>query len=436
MKVKKEIKKIIPPALLSTYHFLLAWLGAVIYRFPSREMTVIGVTGTSGKSTVVELIHQLFTGAGQKTAALSSIGFHLGQDFQPNQLKMTMPGRFNLQRFLARAKKEKCQLVVVEVTSEGILQHRHRFIDFDSLVFTNLSPEHIERHGGFENYKRTKGRLFAVWSKGGMKKKSPAVEKTIIINLDDSHASYFSSFPAERKLGYGIEKMSEKIESLKAEKIVLQARGSTFEVKGEKFSLALPGQFNISNALAAITVGYAQGIGFAMMAQSLAKVKNMPGRLELVTDYPFQVVVDYAHHPAALEKVYQTLHPFAKRLICVLGSCGGGRDKWKRPVLGGIAARYCQRLIITNEDPYDEDPREIIAQVAKGAGGKAEEILDRREAIQTALSSALPGDIVIITGKGSESLMCLAEGKKIPWDDRQIVREELDRSPGRKAEKT
>ncbi len=427
MEVKKQIKRITPPFFLQAYHFLFAWLGAFIYRFPSRKMIVIGVTGTSGKSTVVELIGQLFEEAGQKTAVLSSIGFHLGRDFWPNRLKMTMPGRFNLQHFLAQAKKEKCQLAVVEVTSEGILQYRHRFIDFDLLVFTNLSPEHIERHGGFENYKRTKGKLFTALSKRPGRKNQPRLEKTIIVNLDDSQAPYFASFPADRKIGYGLENGNNKIESLRAEKIALQKWGSVFEVEGTRFSLALPGRFNISNALAAIAAGYARGINFSTMAKALAKVKNMPGRLELVIDHPFRVVVDYAHTPVALEKVYQTLQSSAGQMICVLGACGGGRDRWKRPVLGKIAARYCQHIILTNEDPYDEDPQEIIAQVAKGAEGKAEKIFNRRKAIQTALKSASPGATVIITGKGSEELMCLAGGRKIPWDDRKVVKEEWEK---------
>jgi UDP-N-acetylmuramoyl-L-alanyl-D-glutamate--2,6-diaminopimelate ligase len=422
MNVKKQIRKIIPPCLFRVYHFLLAWLGAIIFRFPSKGMVVIGVTGTSGKSTVVELIARIFEEAGWRTASFSSISFRLAGEVQRNQLKMTMPGRFSLQHFLAQAKQKNCRLAVIEVTSEGIIQYRHRFIDFDLLVFTNLSPEHIERHGGFENYKKAKGQLFASLSKG--KKEKEFKETISIINLDDSQAPYFSSFLAGRKIGYSLEKKESSLNfTIKAEKIELEERGSTFEIQGEKFKLILPGRFNISNSLAAIAVGYAQGLGLKEMSQALAKVEKIPGRLESIIEKPFQVIVDYAHHPAALEKVYQTLHSKGE-LICVLGSCGGGRDRWKRPVLGEIASRYCRKIILTNEDPYEENPQEIIAQVAKGVKGKKEIILDRRKAIREALESASSGEVVIITGKGSETLMCVAGGKKIPWDDRQVVSQE------------
>jgi len=153
--------------------------------------------------------------------------------------------------------------------------------------------------------------------------------------------------------------------------------------------------------------------------RALEKVKAIPGRMEVVVKEPFTVIVDYAHTPQSLKKVYETFRN--SKLICVLGSCGGGRDKWKRPVLGKIAAQYCQKIIVTNEDPYDEDPMNIINQVAEGAKGKAEKTLDRKEAIKEALKTAKQGDVVIITGKGSEPWMCIKNGKKIPWSDREIV---------------
>lgn len=430
MRVKVSVKKIIPPILFQVYHFALAWLGAVIYHFPSRKMIIIGVTGTSGKSTEVELIYHIFDAAGLKTASLSSIGFHQGSKFWFNNLKMTMPGRFRLQKFLFEAWKSQCQYVVIEVTSEGILQYRQCGIDFDILIFTNLSPEHIERHGGFENYKKTKGKLFQGLRKTRSVKNGHPVEKTIIVNLDDSAASYFLSFLADRKIGYGLEDYPEEIEKMKAENIVLTNQGSRFRVKKTEFSLNLPGKFNISNALAAIAVGYTQNISFSVMTQALAQVKSLPGRLELVVSRPFRVFVDYAHTPVALEKVYRTLQQSEGKLICLLGSCGGGRDKWKRPVLGEIASRYCQQIILTNEDPYDEDPWLIINQVKSGVSKDFPEnhlltILDRKQAIEKVLSIARLGDTVVITGKGSESLMCLAQEQKVPWSDKKIVQETM-----------
>lgn len=173
--------------------------------------------------------------------------------------------------------------------------------------------------------------------------------------------------------------------------------------------------------------GLFQGINLETCKKALEKVEEIPGRMELVISEPFKVFVDYAFTPNALEKVYQTLKPKNGKMIAVLGSCGGGRDKWKRPVLGKIAAKYSNQVIITDEDPYDEDPIEIINQVAKGAGDKAVKILDRREAIRKALKLAQSGDVVVITGKGCEPWICVAKGKKIPWDDRKVVREEFQK---------
>ena len=201
------------------------------------------------------------------------------------------------------------------------------------------------------------------------------------------------------------------------------------EIDNLKIKLALPGEFNYHNALAAICAGLSQGVSLESCRKAVEEVREIPGRMEEVISAPFKVIVDYAFTPNALEKVYQTLKPENGKIIAVLGACGGGRDKWKRPVLGKIAAKYCNEIIVTNEDPYDEDPMEIIEQVAKGAGDKAKKILDRREAISQALKLAKTGDVVVITGKGCEPWLCVAKGKKIPWDDRRVVKEEFQKLP-------
>jgi UDP-N-acetylmuramoyl-L-alanyl-D-glutamate--2,6-diaminopimelate ligase len=394
--MKETIKKIIPTFLLSWYHFILAFLGAIIYRFPSKKLKVIGVTGTNGKTTVVNLTTGILEAAGFKVASLSSIKFKIGEREWENTLKMTMPGRFRVQRFLREAVSSSCQYAVLEVTSEGIKQHRQRFIDFEMAVFTNLTPEHIEAHGGFENYKRTKGKLFQ------------AARKIHIINIDDENAKYFLEFPAKKKYTYGLNQGDVNNKNL-------------------QLNLRLIGNFNIYNALAAICVGISQGVKLETYKEAVEKAKGIPGRMEEVISQPFKVFVDYAFTPAALEKVYQTLKPESKKMICVLGSCGGGRDKWKRPILGKIAAKYCDKIIVTNEDPYDEDPMKIIAEVAKGTKSKAKEILDRRKGIKESLKLAKPDDVVVITGKGCEPWICIARGKKIPWDDREVAREEFDK---------
>jgi UDP-N-acetylmuramoyl-L-alanyl-D-glutamate--2,6-diaminopimelate ligase len=398
--IKNLIKKLLPDFILDWYHLCLAFFGAVIYRFPGKQLKIIGVTGTNGKSTTVEFISKIFEEAGIKAASQSSIRFKIGEKEKPNTYKMTMPGRFFIQKFLRQAADAGCKYAVIEVTSEGIKQYRHKFINFDAAVFTNLSPEHIEAHGGFENYKKAKGKLFA------------AAKNIHIVNVDDKNSDYFLSFPAKKTITFGLEK-------------------GDVNTKNTNFKLKLEGDFNIYNALAAICVGLSQRIDLKTCENAVEKIVQIPGRMERIISEPFNVFVDYAFTPNALQKVYETLSGNSKlqnpnsKLICVLGACGGGRDKWKRPVLGKIALEYCDKVIVTNEDPYDENPQEIINQVAAGAGNIAEKFSDRREAIKKALGYAVPGDIIVLTGKGCEPWICEAAGKKIPWDEKAVVLEEF-----------
>lgn len=387
--------------MLSIYHYCLALLGALVFGFPgySKDIKIIGVTGTSGKSTTCDLITRILEEANYKVASVSSIRFKIGEKEWENKYKMTMPGRFVIQKFLRQAKNANCKFIVLEVTSEGIRQFRHKFINFDTAVFTNLGMEHIESHGGFENYRNAKLKLFQ------------ATKNIHVINADDKNAKYFLNIPAKQKITFSIN-----------------------DKQKYDFKLNLVGDFNILNALAAIAVAKAYGVDFETCKKALEKTKGIAGRMEIVSNPPAggpKVIVDYAHTPEQLESVYKALSPkpytLNPNLICVLGSCGGGRDKWKRPVLGEIAKKYCKEIIITNEDPYDENPIEIINQVAETAGAKVQKVLDRKEAIKKAVKLAKPGDTVIITGKGSEPWMCVANGKKISWSDRQIARDALQK---------
>jgi len=412
-QIKKIAKFIIPSFLIGWYHFVQSFLGAIFYCFPSKKTTVIGVTGTNGKSTVVKMLFEILKDK-HKVASFSSIESRIGDEKRNNNLRMTMPGRFALQRFLKKAADSNCRYVILEVTSEGIKQYRHKFIDFKIAIFTNLSPEHIESHGSFEKYRLAKTELFKI------------TKDIHVLNMDDESLQYYN-FPADKKYYYGINKTSEEGKEIRAINCVSNENGSIFEINGTSFNLSLLGSFNIYNALAAICVGLSQGISLESCSESLKRIKNISGRMEIVISGPFKVIVDYAFTPNALEKVYNTIQESfnPKKLICVLGSCGGGRDKWKRPILGKIAQKHCQEIIVTNEDPYDENPEEIIDQVIEGAGSNAKKIIDRREAIKEALKIAEKGDIVLITGKGSEFSICLKNGKRIPWDDRRVVREEF-----------
>ena len=415
MTLKETAKKFMPKFLLKVYHFKLALLGAVIFGFAgkSKSMKVIGVTGTSGKSTTVDLITRILEEAGEKIASISSIRFKVGDKEWENKYKMTMPGRFVIQKFLKQAKNAGCKYVVLEVTSEGVRQFRHKFISFDTAVFTNLTPEHVESHGSFENYRNEKLKLFK------------ATKNIHVINIDDENAKYFLDTSVNKKIGFSFKYVKE---------VKLSENYSSFIIQNTEFKIQLLGEFNIYNALAAICVAKNYGISLEACKIALERVKGISGRMEIVAESPIKVVVDYAHTPEQLEAVYKTFNPSASlrasKLVCVLGSCGGGRDKWKRPVLGKIASQYCKEIIITNEDPYDEDPLSIIKDIESalsndGANQKYQIILDRKEAVETAIKMAKPEDVVIITGKGSEPWMCLENGRKVPWDDRQIVRDSL-----------
>ncbi len=417
--VKTAIKRVLPKSAIGAYHLVLTWAGAVWFGFPSRKIKVIGVTGTNGKSTTAMMIATILSRAGFKTAVSSSIEFRIGDRVWKNRSRMTMPGRFALQKFLRRAADENCRYAVVEVSSEGIAQYRHRFIRFDAAVLTNLTPEHIESHGGFENYRAAKGKFFA------------ACRNIHVINGDDPNCEFFAASPAACRYVYGIRhSFSGRISAKKitAAKVDFSLGGSSFESEGLAFRLCLPGEFNVYNALAAIAVARAQGVPPKACRAALESIATIPGRMEKVFAGDFEVLVDYAVTPDSLEKAYQTARrSLAGKLICVLGACGGGRDRWKRPVMGHLAQKYCDRVFITSEDPYDEDPGRIIQEIADAAAN-ARRIVDRKEAIHRALKAAERGDRVIITGKGCEDSMCLAAGRKIPWSDKDIVLEYLEKS--------
>lgn len=393
-------------SLRSFYHYFLAWLGAIWYHNPSKKIFVIGVTGTKGKSTVTELINAILEAAGKKTAVSSSVRFKIGANSLSNTTGMSMPGRFFIQRFLSDAVKQGCEYAVIEVTSQGILQHRHRFIDFNAALVTNLEPEHIEAHGSFENYRDSKVSFFSDVASGSKK-----YQKVFLINADARDYEFFSGAVAE------------------AGKIVLFNKK---EVAKVKIKTKLIGEFNLENIAAAMAFARSQNIDWETIRNAIEAFDGVPGRLEFVQKIPFSVIIDYAHTPDSLEKVYQTLkvhktgaHSHSQKLICVLGAAGGGRDTWKRPVMGEIAGKYCDQIILTNEDPFDEDPQEILTEIEAGILGdgrkKVRRILDRRDAIRVAVKLAKKGDTVIITGKGSESSIRMAKDKKIPWNEKEVV---------------
>jgi len=425
------IKKLIPKPLFRAYHFCLAALSALVYGFPSKKIIVVGVTGTKGKSTTVELINAILENAGYKTAVVDTVRFKIGNNSEPNLFKMTMPGRFFLQEFLRKAVEAHCQYAIVEMSSEGARQFRHRFIAINSLIFTNLAPEHIESHGSFEKYREAKLSIAKHLSRVSKK------DRSIIVNRDDKEYERFLKFNIPEKYTFSLKD---------AEPYTTTDHSSMFTVDGVTIRTNLPGEFNIRNMLGTIAYAKTQSIDIATIANALENYSGTRGRMERITlpeKHPlhkkqnFTVIVDYAHTPESLREVYKVFKN--QETICILGNTGGGRDTWKRAEMAKIADGYCSRIILANEDPYDEDPMKIINEMKVAIKKhRPEIILDRREAIHEALKKAKnyrvgpekTGVAVLITGKGTDPYIMGPNGTKQEWDDATVVREELVRLLG------
>ncbi|MFH1178249.1 MAG: UDP-N-acetylmuramyl-tripeptide synthetase [bacterium] len=391
------------------------------YGFPAKKMVVIGVTGTKGKSSVTEMLYAILTAAGYETALASTIRFAIGKETRPNLFKMTLPGRGFIQKFLAEALSEKCTHAIIEITSEAALQYRHLGLNLDALVFTNLQKEHIESHGSMEKYFRAK---FAIGKSLVHSSKRPRI---IIANADDAYGDKFLALPVEKRISFSF---------VDAKDIEVSEERVSFLYGGVHFVIPQPGNFSVMNALASIKTAETLGVPLSTCAEALKGLSRIGGRAERIdVGQNFLAIVDYAHTPDSLKALYEAFRPIRqtsgsiskRKLICVLGNTGGGRDTWKRPEMGRIADEQCEKVILTNEDPYDEDPEKIVKEMAIGMAREPEIIMDRREAIRAALRAARPGDAVLITGKGTDPFIMSAHGAKIPWDDATVVREELQK---------
>jgi UDP-N-acetylmuramoyl-L-alanyl-D-glutamate--2,6-diaminopimelate ligase len=296
------------------------------------------------------------------------------------------------------------------MSSEGAKQHRHKGIELNALVFTNLAPEHIKSHGSFEAYRAAKLSLAEAVAR------SPKRPRILVSNLDDEHGHAFLDFPVEVKAGYRLRD---------AEPYQADDRSVRFVWRGEVFSVPLPGLFNLYNCLAALALGETLGLPLPAMKKALERMQPIAGRAQRVeAGQPFDVIVDYAHTMESLEALYTTFNN--KSIIAVIGATGGGRDTKKRAERGALAERYANLTFITNEDPYDEEPLNIIHELASGFTKKKPQlILDRRTAIREALKSAHAGDAVLLTGKGTDPYIMGPKGSKEPWSDYEVAKEEL-----------
>lgn len=432
MSVKEMIKKLIPRSALLTYHRFVAWVAATWYRNPSRELIVVGVTGTKGKSTTSNVIWHVLTAAGFKVGLTGTVNYRIADKNWISPYKMTMVGRFQLQKLLRQMVKAGCQIAIVETTSEGIVQHRHRYIEYDVCVLTNLSPEHLESHGGFENYKQAKLELFRHLERLPRKTlRGELVPRASVINLDNEHAADFLAVGSYPHITIGTDAQSD----VRFEDVKESLNGIDFRINELSAHMPLLGKWNAYNGAVAVGVARALNLNESVAVHALSAAPYIPGRMEFINEgQNFSVIVDYAYEPVSLELLYQfgkKFVPHGKRLITLISSTGGGRDARRRPLNGKLAAQYCDEVIVTNEDPYDEDPEVIMKAVLDGVkeGGKdignhAYYIVDRTEAIAKAFELAKEGDIVFLTAKGAEQKMCVAGGS-IPWDDREVAKKVL-----------
>lgn len=460
MGIKSKIKKLIPSFLIKYYHLFLALFANIVYGFPSKKMVVIGVTGTNGKTSTCNMIARTLEYAGKKVGMATTINFKVAEREWVNTLKQSMLGRFKLQELLKEMVDAGCEYAIIETTSQGIEQFRSFGISYDICVFTNITPEHIEAHHGFENYKKAKLKLFKQLENRKDKiingKKQ---EKIIVANFDDEHVLEFINFKVDEIIGISADRSKyssgtsfsvnnniipkfindKKYSFFRAENIDIGFGFTKFNINGLDFNIKLVGLFNVYNSLFCVAVCNALSIDINIVKRALESINNIPGRMQFVdNDKNIIGIVDYAHDPNSIRSVYENIINIKdsnQKIICVLGSCGGGRDSEFRFQKGENAGKYCDYVIVTNEDPYDDDPMKIIDDVFTGVTSiniKHEnencfKILDRREAIRKAVELANNNDIIICTGKGAERAIMLANGKKIDWNEADILKEEIDK---------
>ncbi len=406
----------------------LAWLCAAFRGFPSRRLILIGVTGTDGKTTTVNLIHSILTAAGRRAGMISTVNAVIGNRVYDTGLHTTTPEAPDVQRYLAEMVEAGLTHAVLEATSEGLAQHRVTACDFDVAVLTNITHEHLNFHGTWENYRAAKARLFEMLKASADK----GLPKTAVLNAEDPSFDYFRRIPADRYLSYALGRPAD----LTAEDLRFEPDRTRFRLRTPVGAIpletALVGEYNVANILAAAGVGIALGLPLEAIAEGVRRLRGVPGRMERIDEgQDFLAIVDFAHTPNALEHALRAARRMtAGRVIVIFGSAGL-RDVQKRGMMGRVAGRLADRIVITAEDPRTEDLEAILEAIAEGvqAEGRVEgvdfwRIPDRAEAIRFAVELAQPGDLVIACGKGPEPSMCYGT-VEYPWDEREVMRAAL-----------
>jgi len=399
----------------------LALMSSNLFSHPSRDMVVIGVTGTDGKTTTTTMIHQMLLNAGRHAGAMSTVDIRFGDTVDLNDSRQTTLEALEVQEQLARMRDAGLKYAVIETSSHGLALQRVVGVNYDVAVFTNIAHEHLDFHKTVEAYREAKAQLIDLTA-GSVRKE---IEKTAVLNHDDPSYAYLVNRPISRQITYGIQLAAD----LKADRVEATPDGLVVEASTPlgalSLRLKLSGRWNAANALAAASAGVAVGLNLDEIRQGLESYQGVSGRMERVDlGQPFAVIIDYAHTPQSLEKVLRELRPITKgKLIAVFGSAGD-RDREKRPWMGEIAARLSDYAVFTNEDPREENAMTILSEIAAGAeevgwseGEQYARIEDRRQGIAHAVRKAAPGDTILLAGKGHERSILIGRGKE-PWDER------------------
>jgi UDP-N-acetylmuramoyl-L-alanyl-D-glutamate--2,6-diaminopimelate ligase len=390
------------------------------YGNPARDLRVIAVTGTNGKTTTANYINEILKEAGLTTAMFTTAVIEVAGERQLNDLNATVGSTARMQRFFRDAKRAKVDYVVLEITSHALHQHKLATVPIEVAVMTNLTQDHLDYHGTMEAYAEAKSKLFT---------NEP---RFIVLNRDDEWFDYFNAFPAgSQKITYGTHEESEaKIDHVKLYKKGSEARLVIDHQTKLELATALPGKFNVYNMTAAAAAAYVMGVKRSDIVEGVANLEGVPGRFERVVEgKEYDVIVDYAHTPDALEKLLESVKATTKNRVILVFGATGDRDKGKRPIMGEIAAKLADRIILTDEESYNEDPEIIRRMVYEGieaasGTGKTSEVADRRDAIKKALDIATKGDVILITGMGHEQFR-IVNGERLPWNDGDVVRELL-----------
>ncbi len=420
-RIKKLVKSLLPKKirqpLLNVYHLLVAIAANIRYGFPAKTLKVIMITGTNGKTSTATLVAGMLEHAGYKVGVNTTAFYRYDGKTTNKKSSRTLEDIFVLHKMLKNMKRAGCEYIVLEATSQGLDQNRLWGVPCEVAVMTNLTQDHLDYHGNMQRYAAAKFKLF---------KRRP---NFVILNRDDEWFDYFNKAAAKkRKLGYGEDKSADaQIANSNSHK---DGSDFTLKIDDQKLRLRtkLTGKFNVYNAAAAALVGFVEGLTPEQIAHGLASVNGVPGRMERIdAGQPFDVIVDYAHTPDALEKVLNAARHLTKGKLMLVFGATGNRDRSKRPLMGEIAAEYADELFVTDEETYNEDGAVIRAAIIAGitaSGTKVTEIADRKAAIAAACKAAKKGDVILITGLGHELTRNMG-GRSIAWNDAEVAKEIL-----------